>query len=255
MPTLQPVAHSERIALLDILRGFSLVGILVANLGFLSLYYFTPDEIRQQLPWYAWNDTLDFIEIWLVQGKFYSLFSFLFGFGFYIFLERAHAKQLSGRHLFQRRMGYLLLIGLLHMGLLWTGDILLLYALIGFLLPLFFHLPDRKVLIWIIALLLSPILFDGIRVVFGEEFSLAVPFFIALDALNQALGNDFSNIANDLGRGTYLDNLRWNLSGIVLRLAMLFDDHRLVRILAMFLVGCWLPGTRFSAALRSSAPW
>ena len=118
MPTHHPVAPKERIALLDILRGFSLVGILVANLGFLSLYYFTPDDMRQQLPWYAWNDTLDFIEIWLVQGKFYSLFSFLFGFGFYIFLERAQAKQLSGRHLFKRRMGYLLLFGLLHMSLL-----------------------------------------------------------------------------------------------------------------------------------------
>ena len=69
-----------------------------------------------------------FVEYWLVEGKFYSIFSMLFGIGFSIFLSR------HGTRRFVRRMLILMLIGLVHLLLIWNGDILLLYAVGGLLL-------------------------------------------------------------------------------------------------------------------------
>ncbi|MBK8340624.1 MAG: hypothetical protein IPK99_11810 [Flavobacteriales bacterium] len=69
----------------------------------------------------------------LIDGKFYSIFSMLFGIGFGFFL----AKGNDGLLRFYRRMFILLIIGWLHLRYLWNGDILFLYAVLGLLLPLF----------------------------------------------------------------------------------------------------------------------
>lgn len=61
-------------------------------------------------------------------------------------------------------MGLLALIGLLHLMLLWSGDILLLYALAGLLLPLFRNVPDRKLLAIAAALVFCPVLMDALKV-------------------------------------------------------------------------------------------
>ncbi|KFM99151.1 hypothetical protein DJ93_4042 [Bacillus clarus] len=88
-----------------------------------------------------------------IQTKFYTIFSFLFGLGFYIFMKRAEAKTDHPKTLFFRRLLILLLFGFLHYVLLWDGDILHTYAITGFFLFLFYKREPRTILIWAIVLL------------------------------------------------------------------------------------------------------
>ena len=95
----------------------------------------------------------DFLFEQLVAGKAMFLFSLLFGLGFALQLSRAEARGGSLVPVYVRRMGVLLLIGLTHRFVLWYGDILASYALMGFLLLLLRGLPDRRVLVWSILLM------------------------------------------------------------------------------------------------------
>ncbi|MEL6675558.1 MAG: DUF418 domain-containing protein [Bacteroidota bacterium] len=152
---IKPTTGAERLEVLDALRGFALFGILVANLySFIGYNTYAPAEIVA-LP------TLDravlFCIDWFVEGKFYGIFSILFGVGFALQAERFRSAQVNFAAFWFRRMSILLIIGLLHMYLVWNGDILTLYSLLGMLLPLFMNLSDRTLLRWIGALLIIPL--------------------------------------------------------------------------------------------------
>ncbi|HHT7190036.1 TPA: DUF418 domain-containing protein, partial [Bacillus cereus] len=101
----------------------------------------------------------------------YTIFSFLFGLGFYIFMSRAEAKTDRPKILFVRRLLILLLFGFLHYVLLWDGDILHTYAITGFFLFLFYKSQPRTILIWSIVLLSFMQLFT----LLGSLLMLLVP--------------------------------------------------------------------------------
>ncbi|WP_421569925.1 DUF418 domain-containing protein [Stenotrophomonas sp. PD6] len=130
---LQPVAVSDRIDVIDILRGVALLGILLMNMealsGPLDLAFTGIDPHWQGLDY--WADALVYV---LVQGKFFTLFSLLFGAGFAIMAQRAEAARRDFTSFYLRRSAGLLLIGLCHALLVWSGDILVIYALVS--LPL-----------------------------------------------------------------------------------------------------------------------
>ena len=132
-PSLQPVAAGDRIAVLDILRAVALIGILLMNMeafsGPLDLSFTGIDPHWQGLDYAA--DALVYV---LVQGKFFTLFSLLFGAGFSIMAQRAEAARRDFTPFYLRRSAALLLIGLCHALLVWSGDILMIYALMS--LPL-----------------------------------------------------------------------------------------------------------------------
>ena len=94
----------------------------------------------------------DNITRWLlyifVDGKFYTLFSLLFGIGFSIIIRNAERKKADGFRIFYRRMVLLFIIGFMHLMFIWSGDILMLYALLGMLLPLFRRMSDKGLLRW-----------------------------------------------------------------------------------------------------------
>lgn len=127
---LQPLAGNQRIALLDVLRGFALIGILLANIEWFSRPMSELGLVERGLT------GSDFSVAWLVavfvEGKFYKLFSLLFGMGFAVMLIRASDKSLPFNAMFSRRMLMLFAFGVLHATLLWTGDILRAYAIGGF---------------------------------------------------------------------------------------------------------------------------
>ena len=101
-----------------------------------------------------WADTAIYL---LVQGKFFPLFSMLFGMGFAIMLMRAQAAGRPFVAVYLRRVLALLVFGLLHALLVWPGDILVTYALMGLLLLLFFRgTPQSRLPKWGIALMLVP---------------------------------------------------------------------------------------------------
>ena len=147
----KPVQVQERIEILDVIRGFALLGILIFNIAAFS----GPAGIYEAMGKGFWGGvkgfwdtrTVSFINF-LIQGKFYTMFSLLFGLGFFIFLERAKEKVARPKWLFYKRILILLLIGLLHIFFIWHGDVLVSYALVGLLLPLFFNLKPKNLLIW-----------------------------------------------------------------------------------------------------------
>ncbi len=143
---LQPVALDERVEAIDMMRGFALLGILLINmLGFHSpLYYIDP---------YTWFDapldqeTFTFLDIF-VQASFYPLFAMLFGYGLGIQYLRAEARKKSFAPMAVKRLAVLLVFGILHAFLIWYGDILITYAITGFLLIGMIRLDSK----WLMAL-------------------------------------------------------------------------------------------------------
>ncbi|TDQ42879.1 DUF418 domain-containing protein [Aureibacillus halotolerans] len=126
---------SDRIHSIDLIRGLALLGLPFVNVLFLW-YMFVP------IP----ETTLD---IWVqralyvfVEGRFFSIFSFLFGLGIYIFLSRAEAKESSKYTLILLRLFILLIIGFVHQ-MYNSGEALFIYGIAGLLFCWFYHLPKQ----------------------------------------------------------------------------------------------------------------
>jgi uncharacterized protein len=150
-----PVQPEERIALIDVLRGLALFGIIAANMrGFAGphLTYFAPDLL--------WKTRLDFwVQAFVdtfIQGKFITLFAFLFGVGFSLQFSRAEARGSRFGPIYRRRLEALIFLGVLHQVLFWWGDILVSYGLGGFLLMAFRKRTNKTVAIWLLSLMMVP---------------------------------------------------------------------------------------------------
>lgn len=158
-PTTTPTQSFERIGSLDFLRGLAILGILLINIESFSY----PD------PWspykFGFADPVDhqarFWVYFLAQGKFFSMFTLLFGVGFYIFLERLEAKGvgLKALDIYARRLLWLFVIGVVHAYFIWDGDILYHYASCGFLLFPFRALGIRQ-LAFVLLVPVAIILFN-----------------------------------------------------------------------------------------------
>lgn len=143
-----PVTRTERIEILDVLRGFAIMGILVVNIPGFARPSLTLDPPEP----HHWYDVIaaDASEL-LFTGKFYTTFSFLFGVGFCLQLARADARGRDIRSFYHRRLLALLVLGVLHAALLWPGEILRLYAVLGFALLAFRRRRTKTLLIWAAA--------------------------------------------------------------------------------------------------------
>jgi uncharacterized protein len=149
----EPVAAGERLEIIDVLRGFALLGILFVNMQFYTTplaMFMVPEAYWPE----AHNAWATFFIHFFAQGKFYTLFSFLFGLGISIQLLRAEERGQSFLGYHYRRMIVLLGIGLAHAFFIWMGDILVTYAVLGLVLPLFLRCQPRTLLIWAGAILL-----------------------------------------------------------------------------------------------------
>ncbi len=160
----RPVDEGERLVLLDTLRGFALCGVFMANLylWFSGRMFLSRAQFQAALESATWLDTVANQAFGpLIGGRFITLFSFLFGLGFAVQLGRAEARGTSVVPVYARRLVVMLLIGLAHLFLLFQGDIVSTYALLGFTLLLFRNRSDRALLIWAAALLfLTPLVWN-----------------------------------------------------------------------------------------------
>ncbi len=141
-----PTSGQERYEFLDVLRGFALFGIITANMILYSLYLDLPESAKVSMSTYPMDRVLDFLELTFIEGKFYTIFSVLFGIGFSILLTRAQAKNSTFHSFFLRRMFFLFLIGLVHAVLVWNDDILESYAVCGALLLPFVRVRNRTLI-------------------------------------------------------------------------------------------------------------
>ncbi len=156
-----PTPPSERILSLDVLRGFAVLGILVINIWLFAL------------PTAGWlNPTLygDFsganYAAWLVSHVFFeqtfvTLFTILFGAGMVLFLESKERNGQPGRRLHFKRIFWLLAIGVAHGYLLWIGDVLVFYALCGFILVFVRNWQPRRLLVLGLLMFALPALLYG----------------------------------------------------------------------------------------------
>jgi uncharacterized protein len=151
---LAPTATGERLLVLDVLRGFALLGVLAVNMEYFRLPLLEVFSGQERFDGPA-DRLVAFWTASLAEGKFYLLFSMLFGAGFYMQTQRAAARDAPFKRIYVRRLLVLLAFGILHVLLLWYGDILGTYAVLGFVLLAFRELPTRAVLLWIGGLLLG----------------------------------------------------------------------------------------------------
>jgi uncharacterized protein len=235
----------ERIPALDVLRGVAVAGILFANvLVFFGLVFLPPDRAAA-LPTAEADAVVRFLERILVEGKFYSIFSLLFGIGFGLQLARGGEQALP---LFRRRLRILLAIGAAHAFLIWSGDILMLYALLGFTLPWFARKSDRALLRWIVILLAIPILLYaaalGIWTLVGPGNT---PSAAAMPAGILA-------IFERMGTGGVKDAFLGNLLMVAGRWADLFATMRFPKVLGMFVLGLWTARAGLAVSPASHRP-
>jgi len=153
LPALSPA--TDRLDALDVLRGFALIGICIANVEFFNRPVV---ESGQGIPagLHGLDRLVAFLVAYLVSGKFWTIFSLLFGMGFALMLERARVAARPFAPTYGRRVGVLLAIGLLHHTLLWSGDILISYAAGALALMLALLAPARLLVIALIACIALP---------------------------------------------------------------------------------------------------
>jgi len=155
---MRPILVRERLEVIDILRGFTILGILLVNMPLYGWPNWGPlRTMRTQLPGGSLDEAASWF-LWLfAEDKFYPLLSFLFGVGFSIQLARSDSRATNFLSIYRRRLLALLLIGLVHGLLLWSGDILVRYALIGFLLLPFRERSPKTILVFAVILVFIPI--------------------------------------------------------------------------------------------------
>jgi uncharacterized protein len=149
-----PLPPSQRIATLDVVRGFALLGILIMNMpGFANSFFIEADGSH------LWTGPIDrraeVARDMLFSGKFNSMFSLLFGIGFTIQFARMQERSpTQASLLYTRRLLVLLALGLIHALVFWTGDVLHVYALLGLALLLVLRRASDRVICILIALCL-----------------------------------------------------------------------------------------------------
>jgi uncharacterized protein len=225
-----PVQPAERIQVLDVLRGMALFGIIASNMrgfnGPLAAYF--DHSLMWQEP--ANRVTQILIDLF-ISGKFITLFSFLFGIGFAVMMDRAQARGLASQRFYLRRLGVLLLMGILHMYLIWWGDILMPYALMGFLLYLFRRKSQKTILIWSLAMYAWPWLTGG-------AFLIASAAGAPVPQPPPATPAEIQRLIQVYSTGAYAEifseRLKDNIAGLFF---ILFYSPRL---LGIFLFGLWV---------------
>lgn len=241
MTTSLPVPQTERSDILDSLRGFALLGIFMANSAVFSMYAFLPFEQMQTLPTATPDLILTYFHFTFVDGKFYSLFSLLFGIGFSIIFIRNQQAGKNPLTIFYRRLLILAFIGLAHTFLLWDGDILFVYAVCGAFLPLFRNCTDRTLIIAWAALILSPILLDSIIVIAQGAWRPAEPFTKIAEAIDARNGITPENFPTWLVTHTgYKSIHQFVQGGFFWRWEGLIDSNRLPKVIGMFVLGLYV---------------
>ncbi|MBW6497684.1 MAG: DUF418 domain-containing protein [Bacteroidales bacterium] len=233
-----PVSDKERIVLLDVLRGLAIFGILMVNMQI----FFRP--MLHMLSGYQADETIlnlastAFIKFFF-EGKFYVMFSLLFGYGFFLFMNKPTEEGRSILPVYLRRVFFLLIFGILHVVLLWPGDILVFYALFGFLLPLFRKVSDRGLVKWAIWLVIIPTALTALAVL---AITLAMNIPEASSQIESSLGEGqhamkemVEKAAAAYSTGTFAEVTRIRLFEYKMLLPGLLFFYPVV--MAMFLLG------------------
>jgi uncharacterized protein len=241
-----PVPANERLDLLDAIRGVALGGILLANL----MSFFGADMLgasaRRQMPFAIAGEWVLFAINWLVEGKFYSIFSMLLGAGFALQAGRAARAGTNGAafgRFFRRRMAVLIVIGLTHMYFLWSGDILTLYGLMGLALPALWRLRAGIRTAIMIGLFSVPLATHALVLASDGHYDPRPPFAAVGGEVRERLGVADRPALDVFAHGRSRDYWAWNTSFALARPGTYLQSGRPAKVLALFLLGAWLGTT------------
>jgi uncharacterized protein len=235
----QPTAAKNRIIFLDILRGFALSGILFANILSWSGYKFLPKQTILDLGNINTNENVYYFLKFFIDTKFYTIFSILFGIGFYMQVSKNKHNPLFPA-LYFRRMCLLLIIGIVHASI-WSGDILSLYALTGMILLSMRNISPKKLLYFALFFYFTPVVLD---IVYMYTFASELPISrdIALktysDLTPQMVVQRFQSKNAFIVFKTNLHNLYWRWFDFI-------PSGRPFKILGLFFLGAHLYNIEF----------
>lgn len=233
-PLAAPVGFSDRYLVMDVLRGFALLGVLVVNLTGLAGGDFmtTPLQLESLPSAEADRATYLVIELFL-EDKANTLFAFLFGVGFWVQMERLEARGASFRTIYLRRAGILFLFGLVHLFGLFTWDVLHLYGAVAFILFFSRKLPD-KVMLWIGLVLVvagKPLTMWAL-----SALGVADPAFDRAYSVNAVLERQAAALSGDyfswIASMDFLTAYDWIASGLFL--------GWILYVLGRFYLGAWV---------------
>ncbi len=190
----EPLPAAHRIAVLDALRGFALLGIFIMNMPSFAHSIFTPPPTQDA----SFDGIVVALRELLFAGKFNLMFGMVFGIGFTLQLRRLQAAvPTRAAWIYMRRLGVLLAIGLVHAALFWMGDVLVAYAVLGFVLLAIRRVPDKVLLLLIALCLVFPALSDALSThLFSDETTTLATF----EFYQFAASNDVA-----FGQGRFLD--------------------------------------------------
>lgn len=245
-----PISLTERIEVLDVLRGLAICGILIGNMQWFSGYGMMPPALAAQTPLY--DQVTHFLVHFFIEGKFYSIFSFLFGFGFALQIARAEERGDLKASVFKRRLFWLLIIGLLHAWLLWAGDIVSIYAVMGFLLLLFRKKSNKSLIKWAVILMIIPVLWYALQ---WALFTAFVPPEKAAE-ITAGFANGWPDTVATVTNSNYWQIVSsFNLQYVIGRYMGLIFNMRLPKILAMFLLGLYVYRMGVFQNMSANAPF
>jgi len=252
-----PVSGGERLESLDLFRGVAVLGILVMNIYAFAMpfpAYMNPYQMGGTEPWNLGTWVATHI---VFDQKFMSIFSMLFGAGIVLMMNRAEARGARFGGVFFRRQFWLLLIGALHAYLLWVGDILFYYALIGMLVYPFRRVAPRKLIVTGAAVMLVPLLLNYATSFYVEEMLVEAAELEALEAEGVELDDQQrstleqwqasrpflapteEDVARDLAayRGSYADILEYRVPNVLSMHLQATPFFMLWRIGGLMLIG------------------
>ena len=242
---MHPTTSRERIRSLDIVRGFALTGVFLVN-------------FQMVIPWTGLEATADGAAAWFLQyivaGKFYRLFAFLFGVGFALQMRRFEDRGAPFVRTYLRRLLVLFLMGMAHGMLLWPNDILALFAQLGVLLLLIRRVSAR----WLIVI--------GIACLFAAPANYYVStgfvdFFTVREQVQdpppqQPIGQEDQETERVRSEGSYRDVIAWTTryfldwqTDLHTRLLMLREEF------LMFLLGMYAGRRRLFERAAEHAPF
>ncbi len=228
----------NRIDVIDAFRGFALAGIVIVHM--VEQFFAGPQpEALTKAMYQGIPDQIvsGFLGL-LLQGKFFALFSMLFGLSFYIQMDRAAQKGVDFRGRFLWRILLLLVIGYLH-SLFYRGDILTIYALLGFILVFFYHIPEKGLLVF------ATVLFLGL----GRYIVFAINGDSPLFLVESVMDNESETTLayyHTLKHGSIWEVFQWNgFYGHQTKMEFQFGVfNRGYLTLGFFLVGLWMGKVR-----------
>jgi uncharacterized protein len=238
-----PVLREERIEAIDVLRGVAILGILIVNMGLFSL----PEGN-------AVAGTTERLIYFFAQEKFKALFSFLFGLGLAVQMMRAEARGAHFLPLYARRLCVLLLIGVAHFLLVWDGDILHDYALLGVVLLLFRRWSPKSLLVGAGVLLAIPMLFFGITTSYAitGHVNPQVKEWITYENGAEDDGTSEDVYWDTYSRGSYAEMVTLRASELPRDMSPDTDD---AYVLAIFLLGLYAGRRRIFHDIPAHLPF